>query len=113
MVHRACLSPRALLTRPLARRWISRQRWQRWVSRISFMWRWRSASWPPDAELIILADNDLKLPKEAHEAAVAVGGRVVVPELDGRKCDFWDVWNELGVEAVRTRHSERKRPGKG
>lgn len=55
----------------------------------------------PDAELIILADNDLKLPKEAHEAAVAIGGRVVIPELDGRKCDLWDVWNEHGIEAVR------------
>lgn len=54
----------------------------------------------PDAELIILADNDLRLPKEAHEAAAAISGRVVVPELDGRECDLWDVWNEHGIEAV-------------
>ena len=63
----------------------------------------------PDAELIILADNDLKLPKQAHEAAVAVGGRVVIPELDGRKCDLWDVWNELGVEAVERAIANAKR----
>ena len=54
----------------------------------------------PGADIIILADNDLKLPKEAHEAAVAVGGRVVIPELDGRECDLWDVWNEHGIDAV-------------
>ena len=64
----------------------------------------------PDAELIILADNDLKLPKEAHEAAVAVGGRVVVPELDGRKCDLWDVWNEHGIEAVSGAIANAKSP---
>ena len=67
----------------------------------------------PDAELIILADNDLKLPKEAHETAVAVGGRVVIPELDGCKCDLWDVWNEHGIEAVSSAIASAKAPARG
>jgi putative DNA primase/helicase len=61
----------------------------------------------PDAEIILLADNDIKPDgsnpglKDATEAAQAVGGRVAVPELNGQKCDFWDVWHECGAYAVR------------
>lgn len=61
----------------------------------------------PDAEIILLSDNDIKLDgtnpglKVATEAAQAVGGYVAVPELDGQKCDFWDVWHERGPDAVR------------
>lgn len=61
----------------------------------------------PDAEIILLADNDIKPDgsnpglKAATEAAQAVGGRVAVPELDGQKCDFWDVWQQRGADAVR------------
>lgn len=64
-------------------------------------------SMAPDAELILLADNDIKADgsnpglKAATEAAQLVGGRVAVPELDGRKCDFWDLWSERGADAVR------------
>ena len=65
----------------------------------------------PDAELIILADNDLKLPKEAHEAAAAIGGRVAIPELDGRKCDLWNLWDERGAEAVRACIADATEPG--
>jgi putative DNA primase/helicase len=51
----------------------------------------------PDAEIVLLADNDIKPDgtnpglKAATEAAQAIGGRVAVPELDGQKCDFWDL----------------------
>lgn len=61
----------------------------------------------PDAEIIFLADNDIKPDgsnpglKAAFEAAQAVGGRVAVPELGGKKCDFWDVWHQLGEDAVK------------
>jgi putative DNA primase/helicase len=61
----------------------------------------------PGAALVFLADNDA-MPDggnpgiaEAQRAADLVGGHVAVPELDGRKCDFWDVWRERGPEAVR------------
>jgi len=61
----------------------------------------------PGAEIIVCADNDIKKTGEntgleaAARAAQAVGGRVAVPELDGQKCDFWDVLNERGADAVR------------
>lgn len=61
----------------------------------------------PDAELILMADNDIKPDgsnpglKAATEAARAVGGFVAVPQLGGQKCDFWDVWHERGAGAVR------------
>ena len=55
----------------------------------------------PEAEIIILADNDLNVPMEAQGAARAVGGQVAVPDLGGRKCDFWDLWHERGLEAAR------------
>lgn len=59
-----------------------------------------------DAEIIFLADNDIKPNgdnpglKAATAAALSVGGRVAVAELNGQKCDFWDVWRELGATAV-------------
>jgi hypothetical protein len=62
----------------------------------------------PDAEIILLADNDTKPDSDdnigieaATKAAQAVGGRVAIPELDGQKCDFWDVWKQRGADAVR------------
>jgi putative DNA primase/helicase len=61
----------------------------------------------PDAELVFLADNDIKPDgsnpglKAATEAARSVSGYVAVPELDGQKCDFWDIWHQHGVDAVR------------
>lgn len=39
--------------------------------------------------------------EKAREAALAVDGFVAVPELDGRKCDFNDLYREKGPEAVR------------
>jgi putative DNA primase/helicase len=59
-----------------------------------------------EVELILLADNDInpdgKNPgiKAAMEAAKAVDGLVAIPQLNGQKCDFWDVWRQLGNEAV-------------
>jgi putative DNA primase/helicase len=61
----------------------------------------------PDAEIILLADNDIKSDgsnpglKAATEAAQAVGGFVAAPELNGQKCDFWDVWQQRGADVVR------------
>lgn len=61
----------------------------------------------PNAELVLLADNDIKADgsnpglKAATEAAQAIGGVVAVPELDGQKCDFWDLWQQRGADAVR------------
>lgn len=60
----------------------------------------------PGAMLIFLADNDVRDDgrnpgiEAARTAAEAVGGFVVIPELDGRACDWWDVWSERGSEAV-------------
>lgn len=60
----------------------------------------------PEAEIILLADNDIKPDgsnpgiKAATEAALIIGGRVAIPELNGEKCDFWDVWQVLGADAV-------------
>ena len=60
----------------------------------------------PETDIILVADNDVKPDggnpglKAAKEAAAAVGARVVVPEIDGRKCDVWDLWAERGIEAV-------------
>jgi hypothetical protein len=62
----------------------------------------------PEAEIIILADNTLNVPREAQDAARAVGGQVAVPDLGGRKCDFWDLWHERGVEAVRAAISDTR-----
>ncbi|MDP2201764.1 MAG: DUF3987 domain-containing protein [Methylicorpusculum sp.] len=61
----------------------------------------------PGAEIILLADNDIRADgtnpglKAATEAAQSVSGQVAVPELNGKKCDFWDVWHERGADAVR------------
>lgn len=60
----------------------------------------------PGADIIILADFDPKPDgsnpgmKAAQDAARAVGGRIAVPELDGRACDFWNVWAERGQDAI-------------
>ena len=60
----------------------------------------------PNAELILLADNDLKTDGSnpgltaAIKAAQAISGHVVIPTLNGGKCDFLDVWHELGADAV-------------
>lgn len=61
----------------------------------------------PDAVIVLLADNDIKDDgsnpgiQAATEAARAVAGIIAIPELDGKKCDFWDLWHERGPEAVR------------
>lgn len=61
----------------------------------------------PGAELVFLADNDVREDgrnpgaEAATSAALALGGKVAIPELDGRKCDFWDLLHERGAEAVK------------
>jgi putative DNA primase/helicase len=68
----------------------------------------------PNAELVFLADNDINADgsnpgiEAATTAACAFGGRIAVAELDGRKCDFWDVWGERGSEAVARAIAEAK-----
>ena len=60
----------------------------------------------PEAAILFLADNDVRDDgrnpgvEAARAAAEAVGGFVAVPELDGRACDWWDVWNEHGAGIV-------------
>ena len=60
----------------------------------------------PKAEIIIIADNDIKSDgtnpgkSAAMAAAKAVGGRMVIPDM-GRKADAWDLWKEQGADAVR------------
>lgn len=60
----------------------------------------------PEAAILFLADNDVRDDgrnpgvEAARAAAEAVGGFVTIPELDGRACDWWDVWEERGAEAV-------------
>ena len=60
----------------------------------------------PEAVILFLADNDVRDVgrnpgvETARDAAEAVGGFVAIPELDGRTCDWWDVWNERGAGIV-------------
>ena len=60
----------------------------------------------PEAVVLFLADNDVRDDgrnpgvEAARAAAEAVGGFVAMPELDGRTCDWWDVWNERGAGIV-------------
>ncbi len=61
----------------------------------------------PDAEITIIADNDIKPDgsnpglKAATDAAFAFRASLAIPELDGRGCDFWDVWSERGPAYVK------------
>ncbi len=58
-----------------------------------------------DAEIIIVADNDIKADGSnpgltaATAAALVVGGKVAVPTM-GKACDMWDLWHEQGAEVV-------------
>lgn len=60
----------------------------------------------PKAQIILLADNDLKSDgsnigvKAATEAARAVAGIVATPELNNEECDFWDLWDKQGKDGV-------------
>lgn len=70
----------------------------------------------PDAEIVLIADNDTNAENDrnpgleaATDAARSVDGLVAVPEMKGRKCDFWDLWNESGAEAVRLAIESAKR----
>jgi putative DNA primase/helicase len=56
------------------------------------------------ADIVILADNDVREDgspntgvEAARKAAVAVGGRVAIPEMDGLKCDFWTTSGTCGT----------------
>jgi putative DNA primase/helicase len=59
-----------------------------------------------DALIVFLADNDVRDDgrnpgiEAAQAAAQAVGGIVAVPEMEGQKCDWWNVWDKHGPEAV-------------
>lgn len=72
----------------------------------------------PEAEIILLADNDLgdkNVGVEAAKAAAkAVNGYVLIPELNNKKCDWWDVWNEKGdkeiMQAIETLFATPKVP---
>ncbi|MCJ7601683.1 MAG: AAA family ATPase, partial [Desulfobulbaceae bacterium] len=61
----------------------------------------------PDLQIILSADNDINGDEmnvgieKATEAARAVGGFMAVPELDGHKCDFNDLHQAKGLDAVK------------
>lgn len=61
----------------------------------------------PKAEIVLLADNDISEDgknvgvEAAIKAAQAVSGTVAIPEMDGKKCDFWDLWAEQGPGAIK------------
>lgn len=61
----------------------------------------------PSAEIIFAGDFDPKPNGKnpgkdaAIAAAKALGARVAIADLEGRECDFWDVWSERGPEAVK------------
>lgn len=60
----------------------------------------------PDIRIVIAADNDVSEKtnvgvEKAQEAARAVNGLLAIPELEGRRCDFNDMAQALGAEAVR------------
>ena len=55
----------------------------------------------PEAEIIILADNDRAGIEGSVKAAKAVNGRVAYTGIDLEHADFWDVLNDQGAEAVR------------
>jgi len=57
--------------------------------------------------LVIAADNDAKPTGNpgifsAHQAAYYTNATIVIPKLDGNKCDFDDVRLALGIDAVTT-----------
>ncbi|MGB3423819.1 MAG: AAA family ATPase [Castellaniella sp.] len=60
-----------------------------------------------DARIILAADNDIHPDRpnvghqKAQEAAKAVRGAVALPEMDGRACDWWDVWHEKGTAGLK------------
>lgn len=62
----------------------------------------------PDADLVILADNDPKPDgsnpglAQAIKAARAYGARLAVPDTGERSSDFWDIWSESGPEAIKS-----------
>jgi len=69
------------------------------------------------ADIVILADNDVRDDgslntgvEAALKAATAVGGRVAIPEMDGLKCDFWDLWDKHGPGAVKRAIGSAKAP---
>ena len=62
----------------------------------------------PTAMILVCGDNDLRddgTPDvgldAATAAAEAIGGVLVMPELDGRKCDWNDVHMQRGLDAVK------------
>lgn len=60
-----------------------------------------------NARIILAADNDVKESgsnpgiEAATKAAQAVGGSLAIPEMDGAKCDFNDLAQTCGADAVR------------
>jgi putative DNA primase/helicase len=68
----------------------------------------------PRSVLILCADNDKKTPGNpgitaATKAALEVGGRIVIPDVDGGT-DFNDVANTLGMGEARSQLSVSKKP---
>jgi phage/plasmid primase-like uncharacterized protein len=73
----------------------------------------------PELEIVLAADNDVRSDgrentgvAKATEAAIAAGARLVVPGLDGSKCDFNDLHIARGLDAVRESVAKASDPGR-
>jgi phage/plasmid primase-like uncharacterized protein len=71
----------------------------------------------PKGKIILAADNDVHADgkrntgiDEARKAALAVGGLLAVPEMDGAKCDFNDLHRQRGADAVKAAIANAKQP---
>ena len=74
----------------------------------------------PHREIVICADFDESTEQhpnpggigvaKATEAAMAVGGYLAIPSMDGAKCDWNDLHLAEGVEAVRAQFADRAKP---
>ena len=71
----------------------------------------------PTVKIIIAGDNDIRddeTPNTGRDAATAaakaVDGLVAIPEIDGKKCDFNDLHQQMGAEAVARAIAEATQP---
>jgi putative DNA primase/helicase len=69
----------------------------------------------PEREIILAADNDAETDgnpgvTKATAAAVAVGGSLAVPRHEGRKCDWNDLHQKMGVGEVSVQFMTHKKP---
>ena len=74
----------------------------------------------PQLDIVLAADNDVRSDgsentgvSKATEAAIAVGAKLAIPELEGSKCDFNDLHIARGLDAVRECLEAASKPSSG